>query len=128
VHRVFFALGALSAFLGVTAGAFGAHALKSRLAPDMLAVFEVAVRYQMYHAFALIACAWAATKWPGMLVNTRLALRSRDDRLLRQFVCAQSERVRWLGAITPLGGLASAFRNEDAEAVMRLDHLIRTLW
>jgi uncharacterized membrane protein YgdD (TMEM256/DUF423 family) len=45
VDRVFFALGALSAFLGVAAGAFGAHALKSRLAPDMLAVFEVAVRY-----------------------------------------------------------------------------------
>jgi uncharacterized membrane protein YgdD (TMEM256/DUF423 family) len=39
-------------FVGVTAGAFGAHALKSHLAPDTLAVFEVAVRYQMYHAFA----------------------------------------------------------------------------
>ena len=70
MDRVFFTLGAASAFLGVTAGAFGAHALKSRLAPDMLAVFEVAVRYQMYHAFALIVCAWAATKWPGALVNT----------------------------------------------------------
>ncbi|MGZ5127162.1 MAG: hypothetical protein ACXWI6_16550 [Burkholderiales bacterium] len=44
MDRVFFALGALSAFLGVTAGAFGAHALKSRLAPDMLAAFEVTVR------------------------------------------------------------------------------------
>lgn len=46
MDRVFFALGPPSAFLGVTAGALGAHALKSRLAPDILAVFEVAMRYR----------------------------------------------------------------------------------
>ena len=70
MEAVFFALRALSAFVGVTAGAFGAHALKSRLAPQMLAVFEVDVHNQMYHAFALIVCACAATKRPGTLVNT----------------------------------------------------------
>jgi uncharacterized membrane protein YgdD (TMEM256/DUF423 family) len=48
VDRIFFALGAVSAFLGVAAGAFGAHALKSRLTLDMLAVFEVAVRYAIF--------------------------------------------------------------------------------
>ena len=56
MDRFFFALGALSAFLAVAAGAFGAHALKARLTPDMLGVFEVGVRYQMYHAFGL-SCA-----------------------------------------------------------------------
>ena len=107
MDRVFFALGALSAFLGVTAGAFGAHALKSRLAPDMLAVFEVAVRYQMYHAFALIVCAWAATKWPGTLVNTSGWLFVAGTIVFSGSLYALSlSGVRWLGAITPLGGLA----------------------
>ena len=107
MDRVFFALGALSAFLGVAAGAFGAHALKSRLAPDMLAVFEVAVRYQMYHAFAMIACAWAATKWPGMLVNAGGWLFVAGTIVFSGSLYALSlSGVRWLGAITPLGGLA----------------------
>ena len=107
VDRVFFALGTVSAFLAVTAGAFGAHALKSRLTPDMLAVFEVAVRYQMYHAFALIVCAWAATKWPGMLVNTSGWLFVTGTIVFSGSLYALSlSGVRWLGAITPLGGLA----------------------
>ena len=111
MDRVFFALGALSAFLGVAAGAFGAHALKSRLAPDMLAVFEVAVRYQMYHAFALIVCAWAVTKWPGMLVNTSGWLFVAGTIVFSGSLYALSlSGVRWLGAITPLGGLRSSGR------------------
>jgi hypothetical protein len=48
---------------------FRAHALKGRVAADMLAVFEVGARYQMYHALALLACAWAIAKWPGALVS-----------------------------------------------------------
>jgi uncharacterized membrane protein YgdD (TMEM256/DUF423 family) len=107
VNRVFFALGAVSAFLGVAAGAFGAHGLKSRLAPDMLAVFEVAVRYQMYHAFALIACAWAATKWPGTLVTTSGWLFVAGTVVFSGSLYALSlGGVRWLGMITPFGGLA----------------------
>jgi uncharacterized membrane protein YgdD (TMEM256/DUF423 family) len=107
VDRVFFALGAVSAFLGVTAGAFAAHALKSRFTPDMLAVFEVAVRYQMYHAFALIVCAWAATKWPGTLVNTSGWLFVVGTIVFSGSLYALSlSGVRWLGAITPLGGVA----------------------
>jgi uncharacterized membrane protein YgdD (TMEM256/DUF423 family) len=62
VGRIYFAPGSLSAFLGATAGAFDAHALKTRVTPDMLAVFEVGVRNQMYHAFGLIACAWGARR------------------------------------------------------------------
>ena len=52
--------GAVSGLIAVALGAFAAHGLKSKLTPEMLAVFETAVRYQMYHAFALLAAAWAA--------------------------------------------------------------------
>src|SRR5207248_1761153 len=65
VDRTFAALGALFGFLGVAAGAFGAHALRTRLSPDDLAIFETAARYQMYHALALLAAAWVETRWPG---------------------------------------------------------------
>ena len=107
MDRIFFALGALSALLGVAAGAFGAHALKARVTPDMLAVFEVGVRYQMYHAFALIACAWAVTKWPGTLVNASGWLFVVGTIVFSGSLYALSlSGVRWLGAITPFGGLA----------------------
>jgi len=105
--RVFFVLGAVSAFVSVVLGAFGAHALKSRLEPDMLATFEVGVRYQMYHAFALIATAWAISQWPGttgviagwfFVAGTVLFSGS-------LFVLVLNG-TRWLGAVTPLGGLA----------------------
>src|SRR5205814_4336781 len=55
--NAFLLLGSLAGFLGVAAGAFGAHGLRGRLSPDMLAVFETAVRYQMYHVFALLITA-----------------------------------------------------------------------
>jgi uncharacterized membrane protein YgdD (TMEM256/DUF423 family) len=67
--RIFFFLGALSGFIGVAAGAFGAHGLKDRIGAELLVVFETGVRYQMYHAFALIAAAWAHTKRPSIIVT-----------------------------------------------------------
>ena len=105
--RVIFAVAALSAFLAVAAGAFGAHALKSRLAPEMLGVFEVGVRYQMYHALGLFVCAWAADKWSGALPIAAAALFVAGTILFSGSLYALSlSGVRWLGAITPLGGLA----------------------
>ncbi|MEJ7618823.1 MAG: DUF423 domain-containing protein [Pyrinomonadaceae bacterium] len=68
MDRTFFAAGAVSAFIAVATGAFGAHGLKSRLSPEMLNTFEVGARYQMYHALALMIAAWAHTRWPGTLV------------------------------------------------------------
>ena len=107
MERTFFALGSLSAFLAVAAGAFGAHALKARLAPDMLAVFEVAARYQMYHALGLIACAWALGRWPGTLTLAGGWLFVAGTIVFCGSLYALSlTGVRWLGAITPLGGLA----------------------
>ena len=107
IDRIFFAIGASFALIGVAAGAFGAHALKSRLAPDMLAVFEVGVRYQMYHALALIACAWAVTRWPGTLTAAGGWLFVAGIVVFSGTLYALAlSGVRWLGAITPLGGLA----------------------
>ena len=62
MSRLFLILGACSAALGVAAGAFGAHALRARVEPRLLEVFETGARYQMYHAFALIAAAWVGSR------------------------------------------------------------------
>jgi uncharacterized membrane protein YgdD (TMEM256/DUF423 family) len=106
-ERLFVALGALSAFIAVAAGAFGAHGLKARLAPDLLAVFEVAVRYQMYHALALFVCAGALGKWPGTLALSAGWLFVAGTLVFSGSLYALSlTGVRWLGAITPIGGLA----------------------
>ena len=69
MDRTFLLIGALAGFVGVMFGAFGAHALRNRLSPDMLAVFETGVRYQMYHAFALLVVAVAAARFDGWLVR-----------------------------------------------------------
>jgi uncharacterized membrane protein YgdD (TMEM256/DUF423 family) len=105
--RLFFIAACVAAFLGVALGAFGAHALKEALPPDLLTVFETAVRYQMYHAFALLAAAWAWARWPrraivaaGWLFITGIVLFSGSLYLLAL------TGVRVLGAITPVGGLA----------------------
>ena len=107
MDRLFFALGALAAFIGVALGAFAAHGLKSRIDANMLATFEVGVRYHMYHALALLAVAWACTKWPGTLTNTAGWLFVAGIVVFSGslYVLAVTG-VRWLGAITPLGGLA----------------------
>ena len=106
-ERLFLALGAFSAFIAVAAGAFGAHALKTRLAPDLANVFEVAVRYQMYHALGLIACACLAAKWPGALVPAAGWLFVAVTVVFSGSLYALSlTGVRGLGAITPLGGVA----------------------
>ena len=109
VHRTFLALGALFAMLAVAAGAFGAHALDARLTPDRLAVFETAARYQMYHALALLAVAWATSALPA---GASLAAAAGWLFVAGTFVFSGSLYLlalggpRWLGAITPLGGLA----------------------
>jgi uncharacterized membrane protein YgdD (TMEM256/DUF423 family) len=102
-----FAAGAVLAGVGVAAGAFGAHGLKSRVTPELLVVFETAARYQMYHALALLAVDWAATRWPsvwvgaaGWLFVSGIVIFS-GSLYLMTFTGA-----RWLGAVTPLGGLA----------------------
>jgi uncharacterized membrane protein YgdD (TMEM256/DUF423 family) len=104
MDRLFLGLGSLTAGLAVAVGAFGAHGLRGRLDPDMLAIFETGARYQMYHALALVAVAWAATRWPGTAIAGWLFLAGIVIFSGSLYVLALSG-VRWLGAITPLGGL-----------------------
>jgi uncharacterized membrane protein YgdD (TMEM256/DUF423 family) len=107
VDRLFFGLGAVSAFLSVAAGAFGAHALRTRLSPELLAAFETGARYQMYHALGLIAAAGAAARWPGAFPQWAGWLFVAGTVLFSGSLYALSlSGVRWLGAITPLGGVA----------------------
>ena len=107
MERIFFVLGAFSGFLGVALGAFAAHGLKERLDPQMLATFEVGVRYQMYHALALLGVAWAITKWPGTAALAAGWLFVAGTLIFSGslYLLALSG-LRWLGAITPVGGLA----------------------
>ena len=107
IERFCLAVGSVSGLLAVAAGAFGAHALKSRLTADMLAVFETGARYQMYHALALLACAWAAAKWPGPLPTAAACLFVCGTILFSGSLYALSlTGARGFGAVTPIGGLA----------------------
>lgn len=104
--KLFFGIGALLGGLGVAAGAFGAHALRGQLAPDRLQLYEVAVRYQMWHALALLATAWAVQQWPGQLTSTAGWLFVGGVVIFSGTVYALSLGApRWLGAVTPIGGL-----------------------
>jgi|SRR5690349_4985848 len=107
MDRLYFALGAISAFIAVALGAFAAHGLKSRLDPAMLATFETGVRYHMYHALALLAVGWACTRWPGAAANASGWLFIAGTVLFSGSLYALSlTGVRALGAITPFGGAA----------------------
>lgn len=106
MDRLFLTLGALSGAIGVAAGAFGAHALRARLEPRMLEVFETGARYQMYHALALIAAAWVAQRHPGTPVTVAGWLFVAGTVLFSGSLYAMTlTGVRALGAITPLGGV-----------------------
>jgi len=106
MDRAFALAGSISAFLAVAAGAFGAHALRARLEPGLLLTFESGARYQLYHALALFAVAWAATRWPGTPVRLAGWLFIAGTVLFSGslYVLALTG-ARWIGAITPLGGL-----------------------
>ena len=105
--KFFFTLGCIFSFLGVTFGAFGAHALKQRLAPEMMQIFEVGVRYQMYHAFALFVVVWVSHSWniagaaaSGWWFIVGIILFSGS------LYALALTNIKWLGAVTPLGGLS----------------------
>lgn len=106
MSRTLWIVGCLSAGVAVAAGAFGAHALRARVAPDLLAVYETGARYQMYHSLAILAAAWAAERWgrpaarrAGWLFLAGIVLFAGSLYLLAL------TGTRWLGAVTPLGGV-----------------------
>ena len=105
--RLFFAFGSGFALIAVITGAFAAHTLRSKLSPDMFQVFEVAVRYQMYHALGLIAVAWATSQWSSQLITVSGWLFVAGIVIFSGSLYILSlTGVRWLGAITPIGGVA----------------------
>ena len=61
INKYLIAIASLMGFFSVASGAFGAHALKQKLSPEMLSVFEIGARYQMYHTFAIFAAVWLAS-------------------------------------------------------------------
>jgi len=107
MDRLFFILGSASGLIGVAAGAFGAHGLRARLTSEMLAVWETAVRYQLYHALALLAVAWAVTRWPSGATTAAGWLFVVGTLVFSGSLYVLSlSGIRWLGAITPIGGVA----------------------
>ena len=102
----FWLLGCAFGLLGVAAGAFGAHGLRSRVAPDLLLIWETAVRFQMYHALALLAAAWAVERWPGNAANWAGWLFAAGVIVFSgSLYLLTLSGLRWLGAVTPIGGL-----------------------
>jgi uncharacterized membrane protein YgdD (TMEM256/DUF423 family) len=110
MDRLFFGMGCASAAAGVILGAFGAHSLRDRLGPQMLAVFETGVRYQMFHALALLAAGLAASRWGatgGPLFATAGWLFAAGTILFSGSLYVLTlTGIRWFGAITPLGGVS----------------------
>ncbi len=108
MERTFFIIASLLGGLSVALGAFGAHALRGRIEESLLANYQTGVSYLFYHALALFAVAWAVSKWPaaslpvwaGWLFVVGVVFFSGS-----LFVMAFTG-LRWLGAITPIGGVA----------------------
>jgi uncharacterized membrane protein YgdD (TMEM256/DUF423 family) len=107
MDRTMLSAAGLFGALAVAAGAFGAHALRARLTPDDLAIFETGARYHLIHAAVLFGIALALAQWPqdrglaigGWLIGTGTIVFSGSLYVL--VLTGQ----RWLGAVTPLGGL-----------------------
>jgi len=107
MDRTFIFVGALMGFVGVGLGAFGAHGLKGRLTAEMLAVFETGVRYQMYHALALLALGALMSRLEGRAVVVAGWSFTAGILIFSGSLYALAlSGVTMLGAITPIGGVA----------------------
>lgn len=106
--HIFLVLASLNGFLAVAFGAFAAHGLRERLSPEMLSTFQTGAQYHMYHALALFGVGLLALNFPaatlprisGYLFQLGIIL------FCGSLYALSITGIRWLGAITPLGGLA----------------------
>jgi len=106
VDKTFLLIGAAAGFLGVAFGAFGAHALRARLSSEMLAAFEAGVRYQMYHALAILVVGLIVVRLDGWLYRTAGWLFAAGIVLFSGSLYALAlTGITSLGVITPIGGL-----------------------
>ena len=107
MDRLFLALGALNALISVGCGAFAAHGLRSRVGPDLVAVFETGARYQMYHALGLVLVGLLALHRPSGLLAAAGWFHLAGIVIFPGSLYALTlPGVRALGAITPVGGVA----------------------
>ncbi len=113
MHKGFLRMGAILGALSVIAGAFGAHAFKAVISEKGLAVFETSVRYQFYHALALLLTGILYKDftntfllWSGRLFGFGILLFSGSLYLLSFFNTGVNDSIKWVGAITPIGGLS----------------------
>ncbi|HZS34438.1 MAG TPA: DUF423 domain-containing protein [Methylomirabilota bacterium] len=107
MDRLFLGIGAAAAGLAVALGAFGAHLLRGRLTAEALATFEVGARYHMYHALALLAVALVGAHRPGSAAAAAGGLFVVGIVLFSGSLYGLAlTGQRWLGAVTPFGGLA----------------------
>ncbi|MEX2131321.1 MAG: DUF423 domain-containing protein [Pseudohongiellaceae bacterium] len=106
--KLFLILSALNGFLAVALGAFAAHGLKSRLSAELLATFQTGVQYHMYHALALLGAGLLALHYPSSVFIrvSGWAFLAGIMLFSGSLYVLSLSGVRWLGAITPLGGLA----------------------
>jgi uncharacterized membrane protein YgdD (TMEM256/DUF423 family) len=112
MNKNFLSIAALLGALSVVLGAFAAHKLKEIVSPDAVAVFETGVRYQFYHVFALLMVALLSEKfsnkwmiWAGNCFITGIILFSGSLYLLTALKAAESLHLKFVGIITPVGGL-----------------------
>ena len=112
MNKTFLIIAALLGAFTVALGAFGAHAIKERVNEYTLGIFETAVKYQFYHVFALLAAGilfqqyssnWML--WSGRLFIAGITLFCGSLYALTYFLANNNESMKWLGAITPFGGL-----------------------
>ena len=106
--KLFLAAGGLAALAAVALGAFGAHALKSRLSAEMLSVWHTGVEYHIYHALGLLAVGLLAQQLPGsaLLKWSGWAMLAGIVLFSGSLYALALSGERWLGAITPVGGVA----------------------
>ena len=105
--NIWIAIGAMAGGAGVALGAFGAHGLKTRVSPEMLAVFETGVRYHLVHALALLAVGWVADRSPGPWASAAGCLFVAGIAVFSGTLYLMTlGGPRWLGVLTPLGGIS----------------------
>lgn len=112
MHRGYLKTGAILGALSVAMGAFAAHKLKEMVDPEAVAIFETGVRYQFYHVFALLAVGILgmyyknkSLKWAGIMFIAGTVLFSGSLYLLTYIHASGVEGMKWVGPITPLGGV-----------------------
>lgn len=112
MHKGFLQAGALLALLAVALGAFGAHGLKKIVDADAVAVFDTGVRYQVYHALALLITGMlfstfpsSRLKWAGYCFIGGIILFSGSLYLLTFFKASGTVGLSGIGILTPIGGV-----------------------